>query len=116
MTAYDAYVEGRFLLESQRFDEALKVLTESHQELPHFKTALYLSECCRAMGLNTERSFYLKCAYELHPKSNEAATRYAEDLLKTGFTSAGMNVLKSVLSRSPEYGPARKLVLTVSPQ
>lgn len=106
MNAYEKYLAGCKLMETEDFCEAVGFLSESCCEEPHFKTFERLYRCYVALGQRDEAFRSIESAYRLNPRNDLTALEYARMLIESD-TDKARTVLSEILVRNPSYKPAK---------
>jgi len=104
------YEDGVIHVESDRFTEALVCFQRSFAIREHASTAHRLGDTLLRLGRQGESGAWFAHAYQLNPRSNMISTAYARSLHEQGRDQEARTVLHSVLSNTPTYGPARRLL------
>ena len=108
----DRYYQARKLIAEGRYPEAIVALRESLTEKGHFKTRELLALCYQRQGALDNAVRELRAALLLNSRSNKTAVLLAETLSALNQFEEATSLCKSVLARSPDYGPARSLLDT----
>lgn len=111
---YDEYNLGMAALEKKDYQLALVHFRQSLELNPHFKTCQRIAKILQVVGEELEAESYIEKAFELNSSNSQVATGYAELLLKKGFKQKAITILNEVLNKNPNYGPAKRLKLSVT--
>lgn len=85
----------------------------SQLQLPHIFKHIYLSKVYDALGRNPDAEEALRQAYIHNPINSQAATLYAEVLVKHGDITQALKILTEVINRNCTYNPALQLRMKI---
>jgi hypothetical protein len=111
---YQLFQDGREALRNNDVEKAAKLLRRSFELDAHGANAHWLSEALVRQGLSQEAVQWSARAYGLALRTAVVATGYADRLIRTGNTPEAGNVLRALLATCPDYGPARRLLATLT--
>ncbi len=104
------YYLGIDAIANGQWESAFDYLSKSLAMHPHAKTCERLSFVLDQLGQAQASKKMLKKAYELNPRVDLIANRYAAMLYLIGESDNAKTVLADVLARNPTYGPAKRLM------
>ncbi len=110
------YDLGREALDDARPGDALKLLQRSWDLFQHAGTAHQIAVALQALNRPEESLQWHTSAYELNAKNSKFAVAYAESLYTQGRTPEATKVLKRTLKHNRDYGPAKRLLETITAQ
>lgn len=113
--SYEFYLKGSGALNKGDLYMALSFFLMSKDAEPHYKTFERIYETLKK--LDREEGFmYLEEAYQLQPTSDKTATLYSHMLIEQGKHTHAHQILTTVLERNSTYGPAKRLLESLSEQ
>lgn len=78
-------------------------------------TAYRIGRVLTELGRPSESPHWFASAYRLNPRSAMIATGHAQSLLEQKQVDAAAIVLDVLLWRTPDYGPAKRLLAMLRP-
>lgn len=109
------YYKGRELFEAGNASEAVRYLAESWALSPHANTAYQLALAFKLLGNTEDAHRWFAEAYQLNARNGMIATAHAAALSEQGSNGDACDVLETLLTHMPTYGPARKLLTSLRP-
>ena len=104
------YYLGTDAIINGQWEAACDYLSKSLAVRPHAKTCERLAFVWDKLGQAQASEKMLEKAYELNPKVDLIANRYAGMLYLRGELDKARSVLTGILARNPTYGPAKRLM------
>jgi tetratricopeptide (TPR) repeat protein len=114
MNHHDLYQQGSEALERREFDVASKLLRESADLFPHFKTYERIGICLAEMGEHMKAITYFAAAAGLGNKQKVSYRYLAECFIKIGDPATARRMLEKALEIDPMYKTARTMLTSLS--
>jgi tetratricopeptide (TPR) repeat protein len=108
------YYRGTNLLDEGKINEALELFRKSLELENHFKTLEQISDCYDKLGLAEPALKYIELAYQVNPRNDHTACKFAEQLKNNNRLTEAKIILESILLRSPSRKKAQILLQSLN--
>ena len=108
------YLLGHEAQDKGEFDSALRHYFKSLCMDSHFKTHHRIAQIYKEMGQTTDAFDHLVLAFELNPRNDKVAVDYAQAFCEKGNSEEAKNILTQLLERNASYGPASRMLASLS--